>query len=312
MLALFLTASAQLGELQISLGMPEPLREMMSIMEDFAQQVETRRPPPRNPCSEDMQRLQCSTAACLAADLARLAPSCAMLLKGRPAEPSPMPVPALMEEFIFEAPGGAMVEVESVGSMPGGFPAEFGGLLNVLPPELAQLFGEMPRQQPPPPRMPAPQPKPEASEHPCKAEVERCIAEMGDTSSAAIRSCLGEHIDDPGFSSTCKCFLHQVDSTTTHKSQPSVGPVMHVVPIAMSAEMSAEILHPPPPMHGHAFCMLFMPAFIILFALLLRRCCLCLCSTKPQFAAMVPPEQATIKTVEPLMCVAVKEVPIKA
>jgi len=308
MLALFLPVAAQLvGDVQVSFSMPEPFKEMMGIMEELAQQVETRRPPPRNPCSEDMQRLDCSTAACLAADLARLAPSCAALLKGRPAEPSPMPVPELMEEFAFAIPGGAMVEVvEMDGPVFDGFPAELGGLLNVFPPELAQLFGGMPRQQLPAPRMPVAPPKAEASEHPCKAEVERCIAEMGETSSAAIRSCLGEHIDDPGFSSTCKCFLHQVDSTsTTRQSQSSVAPVVRVVPIVFEEDL------PPRPMR-HAFCMLFMPAFIILFALLLRRCCLCLCSTKPQFAAMVPPEQATIKTVEPLMCVAVKEVPIKA
>jgi hypothetical protein len=132
--------------------------------------------------------------------------------------------------------------------------------------------------------------------------VERCIAEIGDASSAAIRGCLGQHIDDPGFSSTCKCFLHQMDPAT-RQPQPMVSNVVRVVPVG--------IMEPPPP-HPmrHTFCMFVMPAFIILFALLLRRCCLCLCSTKPQFAAVVPPEQATIKTVEPLMCVAIKEVPV--
>lgn len=307
MLALLVPAAAsQFGEVEISLGMPAAVMDMMSMMEGLAEQVESRRPPPANPCLKDIEELQCSSASCLLANLPSLSPSCAMLLKGRQADPSPLPVPAsisqlmglpmgmMVEEFI-SSPGG----FEVVESFPqGGIPAEFGALLGALPVKFAQFFGDV-REQPPPTRLP------EASEHPCRAEVERCIAEVGEGSSA-LRSCLNTHMDDPGFSSHCKCFLRQTDSTRSAPEAPE-APSMRVV-----AFTTADEFPPPPPHMRHALCMFFMPAFIVVFALFLRRCCLCLCSSKPQFAAVVPPEQATIKTVEPLLCVAVKEVPLKA
>ena len=64
------------------------------------------------------------------------------------------------------------------------------------------------------------------------------------------------------------------------------------------------ILEPPPPRPmAHVTCMLFMPLMMIALALLIRRCCLCCLERKPVFAAIVPPEQATINTVQPLICV---------
>jgi len=311
---LALLATTAMGQPQIAVALPAPFAEMMNMMEEMTRQMETRRPPPMNPCMQDMQRLQCPSASCLLAKLPLLQPQCAMLLKGRSAprpEPSPMPVPVarmapMMEEFEIEFPDGAEIDVkiESSSDMSAGIPAEFVGLLNALPPEFAGLFGG--RAAPRPVPRPAPRPAPAAAnEHPCKAEVEHCIAEGAQPGSSQIRGCLNEHIDDPGFSSKCRCFLNQVDATT-RKTQPSASPVVRVVPFAEVSYVEVE-----PPMR-HAFCMIVMPLMILLLAHLVRRCCLCLCTTKPQFAAVVPPEAATINTVEPLMCVAVKEVPVKA
>merc|ERR1712087_758374 len=164
----------------------------------------------------------------------------------------------------------------------------------------AHLFGEL--QGASAPRPAPPEPAAEVAEHPCKAEVEHCLAENGDTSNAAIRTCLKNHIGEPGFSHTCKCFLLQVESSA-HKTHASGSPAVRVVPVV-------EVDLRPHPMR-HAFCMIFMMTMIFSLALLLRRCCLCFCTSKPQFAAVVPPEQATTKTVEPLMCVPVKELPAK-
>jgi len=304
------TTAADFGDVQLAFGLPEPMAEMMGMMDQLVQQMESRRAPPRNPCAEDQQRLRCPSAACLIANLRSLSPMCAMLLKGRP-EPSPMPAPSMDIEFGIELPNGmaSTIQVEEMNGLNLGsaFPPEIASLLaEAVPMEIAQLFGEAQRQ--PAPR-PAPRPAPqsaaaeEAAEHPCKAEVEHCIAEKGDASNGAIRACLMQHVDDPGFSSKCKCFLHQVESSS-HKTQHASGPTVHV--IASARPFAYEEDFRPHPMR-HAFCMIFMPMMILFLALLLRRCCFFCCTSKPQFAAVVPPEQATIKTVEPLICVSVKE-----
>lgn len=294
--SLLLSSAGAAAQMEMSFGMmPEPLSVMMSMMEELSAQTEVRRPMPRNPCAEDQQRLQCSSAACLMSNLASLSPQCAALLKGRQAEPSPAPTMAYPHlEFFAEIMQEPDFEMTVEASSPNALPAEFGALLDVLPAELAQFFAAPPMT--PSPRA-APQPASDVAEHPCKAEVERCISEEVDTSNAGIHACLEKHLDDPGFSSKCKCFLHQMDSTS-RKSRPSVGPSVRVVAVT-------DEYHPHP--MRHAFCMIFMPMLVITLAVMLRRCCLCFCTPKPQFAAVVPPEQATIKTVEPLIFVAAKE-----
>jgi len=296
--SLLLSSAGAAAQVEISLGMmPEPLSAMMSMMEDLAAQTEVRRPMPRNPCAEDQQRLQCTSAACLMSNLQSLSPQCAALLKGRQAEPSPAPTMASPQlGFFAEFMLAPDVEMTVEEFSPGALPAEFGGLLDVLPAELAQFFAAPPDT--PSPRAAAPKPVSDVAEHPCKAEVERCISEEADTSNAGIHACLEKHLDDPGFSSKCKCFLHQMDSTS-RKSRPSVGPSVRVVAIT-------DDEFRPHPMR-HAFCMIFMPMLVITLAITLRRCCLCFCTPKPQLAAVVPPEQATIKTVEPLIFVTAKE-----
>ena len=82
-----------------------------------------------------------------------------------------------------------------------------------------------------------------------------------------------------------------------------------LAPAAPSPSMT--VVEMPPPPYPHASCMLLMPLFLLAFFLIVRRCCLCCCKSKPQFEAVVLPEMAAVKTVEPLVAVPISA-PVKA
>lgn len=307
-------ASAQM--LELSPISSDGLADIMNMVNQLTMSMPSApMPMPRNPCAQDMERLGCASAPCLVANLARLSDQCARLVVA----PSPSPVtvshPMMDPLALF---GGLAERIEmgrpemdveisvedaddewevASSSFGGsiGFPPEFNALLQTLPIEVATMFTDvaMPiaRPRPPPPAAV------HANAHPCAAEVAQCTKETGSTGRSAIETCLLAHYDE--LNPSCKCFMHQVmDSSSALKARApaaTAAPALRTVP---------NIVEQPPtePM-AHVTCMLFMPLMVIAIALLIRRCCLCCFERKPVFAAIVPPEQATINTVQPLICV---------
>jgi len=268
---------------------------------------------PKNPCEQDMARLNCASAKCLAAKVTQLSPGCARLVIA----PSPSPDP--MMERILDA--GDLVEIFEIG-MPEAIEVSFtdvdgGELFNpaleffrTLTPELAGMF--VPSSAKAPPTISSPQAVP--SSHPCAAEVSQCVRETGSKVRSVIERCLVAHYDE--LSTTCKCFVHETNDSPEalaalkQRMPPAAAAptVMTVTPAMTRPHWSEEhftvhqIAPGTEPMR-HISCMLFMPLMVVAIALLVRRCCLFCCHQKPIFAAVVPPEQATINTVQPLICV---------
>jgi len=312
----------------ISMGtMPSGLFSIMSMMEDMAKAIDadTRREqvaPLKNPCAQEQVALGCKSASCLKMNLPKLSPECAKLVGGHlaTAEPSPSPMPKTMTSTIhmrmpmFDPFFGEDTFGRVMG---GGFMNQPSDLMNLL---LGGISRSMPattmRQEVH--FRPEPSPAPKPSAHPCEKEVARCASEIPSSNRDAIQQCLIAHYEQ--LSSHCKCFLHQVLPAEDKKllpfgPPPMAEPAMRVVvgtdhnfgmvPFQTADEF--ERLH-----HSHAgqhiVCMLLIPLMMLAFALLVRRCCLACFATKPQFAAVVPPEPTTIKTVEPLLAVPIAPV----
>mmetsp|Transcript_16331 Transcript_16331/g.41168 ORF Transcript_16331/g.41168 Transcript_16331/m.41168 type:complete len:427 (-) Transcript_16331:495-1775(-) len=149
------------------------------------------------------------------------------------------------------------------------------------------LHEEPTEPRPPPPLTEGP------SQHPCAAEINLC-REGGSRSSDDVKKCLVQHIEL--LSPRCKCFIHQVEAP--EKIQRVELPAVDHAMLTRSSTESG----------GRTSCLLMMSATFLLFFILLRKCLRCLCRpAQPHHVAIVvPPEQTSIKLVEPLSMADIK------
>jgi len=171
--------------------------------------------------------------------------------------------------------------------------------LRTISPELADIFDIfLPTTSATVPRAVAP-----SSAAPCATEIEQCAHEANSRDRSIIQDCLLSHYEY--VSPTCKCFMHQtIDNAEAAEVLKQREPTAAAPPRVFTVPDAGELEYPRhhEPMR-HISCMLFMPLMVLAIALLVRRCCLCCCQQKPVFAAVVPPGQATINSVQPLICV---------
>lgn len=296
------TTVAQVFEIsEISPISSDGLNEIMNMANQLMMGMEAATRSATNPCEEDMVRLGCDCARCLTSKAALLSPACARLVMAP--VPSPMPQP-MKDPLTFL--GGFAEHVEmgdqnnfeiSIEVIEGDGVDEMSNpafeLMRALAPEFLNVM--MPEPRPTAPQV-------VASSHPCAAEVGQCVRDTGSTTRSVIESCLSSHYAD--LSPTCKCFMHQMESSDSSSAIKQLEPPAAAVPAFRTVHTRGVVSAPEyvelsvEPMQ-HVSCMLFMPLMVVAIALLVRRCC---CAPKPVFAAVVPPEQA-FNTVQPLLCV---------
>jgi hypothetical protein len=145
----------------------------------------------------------------------------------------------------------------------------------------------------------------EPSTHPCASEILACKSYSDETSSDYVRTCLLSNFER--LSSKCKCFVHQVEGEDA---------IQRALPIAVKAAdiprlNSITIIDAPdgPIVRHGAPCFLTIAVILILFSIVLRRIIFCCTAARrPRFAVVVPPEQAVIKTIEPLNAADIKTI----
>jgi len=178
--------------------------------------------------------------------------------------------------------------------------------------------------------------------HPCREEIMSC-RQIGGHSSAEIRQCLLDHIEQ--LSNRCKCMVTQVEgpqalqSHLSPSSRAAAAPTVSAVTVAAApsarvivVDKDSAVLHakqppavaPTPvfqghPAHPHAVpvhglpCLIMMSASLLLLLLALRKCISFCCrpaAPAPTMAVVVPPEQTSIKLMEPLRSEDIKTVVI--
>jgi len=231
-----------------------------------------------------------------------------------------------------------------IGSMPT-LPPELAQLTQMIPdlPDIASsLFGAfaMPQLQPEPGTREYPTASigddPEevaawerAKHHPCGQEIMMCRQTVGGEQDA-VKQCLLSHLEQ--LSPRCKCFVNQVEGPEKMQrmlppsAKAAAAPTVHAIsapqlreqPMRVVVEIDDVVRDPrfparphTAPVHGGP-CVFMMTATLVLFALVLRKCILCCCRPRapaPHMAVVVPPEQTSIKLVEPLMVADIKMVP---
>lgn len=328
--ALIGMASAQFIELPFFPNSAEPqmidlansgLEELTALIEAGLRSPAPR--PPVNPCASDQESLHCSSASCLKQHFDQLSESCRDFLRG----PAPSPGPQVIRTVESEAVGGFDLNREGYhfsGTVPIEMELPMNGLFSLLPPEIVDLFlgGAVTASTPA-------RSSQTASSHPCKAEVNHCSKKFGSKSHDDHLNCLVSMYEK--LSPSCKCFLHEVmgedeviRKAMPAKLQPAESPKISTtsiesdeiqvaglkfVRLAPSDPMPPPMMPTMPPMH-HFWCMFLMLALMLVMVQLLRRCVLCCCvHESPRFAAVVPPQQTAIKTVQPLLVSNMKIVP---
>lgn len=161
--------------------------------------------------------------------------------------------------------------------------------------------------------------------HPCGDEIMQC-RQVGGHSTGEIKQCLLEHLDQ--LSSRCKCFINQVEAPEKVQRQlpaaakaaaapavPAVAMPATRVIVLDDSTISAPGPHPPRlgPHGGPCFFMMAtMTATAILFVLILRKCLRCcrVPAPAPTMAIVVPPEQTSIKLMEPLRADDIKTITV--
>jgi len=325
MMCLLSTAAAEIFEMSpiATSELNDVLNMANQLMAEF-EAKDTRVVKPQNPCEQDMERLECGSAKCLlASDVSQLSPPCALLVTANKPSLESAPsrtitrfssddgVVAETEVFEIHMPEDNEVSILTTISDDNTGAIDFLRDMTLPPPDLAGIFEAFLSNLVPDVRPSAP---PAAlGSHPCAAEMNQCIREGVSQDRTSMEQCLLVHYED--LSPTCKCFLHEIDDSSQtmaavkqHTPPAAAAPVVMTVPTV--DEVKIELVPPHEPMR-HISCMLFMPLMVVAIALLVRRCCLCCYQQKPIFAAVVPPEKATINTVQPLLCVPIAP-PLKA
>jgi len=154
--------------------------------------------------------------------------------------------------------------------------------------------------------------------HPCGDEIMQC-RQIGGHSMGEIKQCLLKHLDQ--LSPRCKCFVTQVEGPEKVQrqlppsAQAAAAPKVSVVSVGPASRVevlddltisrvrpSLSSAHGAHAAHGGP-CVFMMGATLVLFVLMLRKCLQCCCraaAPAPTMAIVVPPEQTSIKLMEPL------------
>jgi hypothetical protein len=163
------------------------------------------------------------------------------------------------------------------------------------------------------------------SAHPCAREVDICTRETKSSSRTAIEGCLLKHFSE--LSASCKCFVHQVTGTRVPAAQvrpepTSVQVVGASIPTAVGKALPGagaivtvldlDVEEVPTDMtrvrRAHSLsCLLMMTLVFLVAILILRRLYLACCSRKKRLTVVIPPQPASITSVEPLSCREIKQ-----